>query len=147
VEFGSWETTETVDPETGETHSSIEGVRGWVEVPLKGVGGRETRYHEDGSDLDSALDFTFNRRRENADGLEGGDVLKAMVVQVRICENHQNGKDTHVRGFQVFARDHTHNGGLVMKAKHGKEAVEDDEPATKVVGLEPADWMGEPEIR
>ena len=27
VEFGTWEVTETVDPETGETHSSIEGVR------------------------------------------------------------------------------------------------------------------------
>ncbi|KLJ11752.1 hypothetical protein EMPG_13092, partial [Blastomyces silverae] len=29
-----------------------------------------------------------------------GNVLKAMVIQVRISENHQNGKDTHVRGFQ-----------------------------------------------
>ncbi|PYH96743.1 galactose-binding like protein, partial [Aspergillus ellipticus CBS 707.79] len=31
-----------------------------------------------------------------------GNVLKAMVVQMRVIENHQNGKDTHVRGFQVF---------------------------------------------
>ncbi|KAI5286237.1 phosphatidylserine decarboxylase 1 [Ascosphaera aggregata] len=34
-----------------------------------------------------------------------GNVLKAMVLQMRIIENHQNGKDSHVRGFQVFARD------------------------------------------
>ncbi|RAL16862.1 anaphase promoting complex subunit DOC1 [Aspergillus homomorphus CBS 101889] len=34
-----------------------------------------------------------------------GNVLKAMVIQMRVIENHQNGKDTHVRGFQVFARD------------------------------------------
>ncbi|KAK2783813.1 anaphase promoting complex subunit doc1 [Onygenales sp. PD_12] len=34
-----------------------------------------------------------------------GNVLKAMVLSVRISENHQNGKDTHVRGFQVYARD------------------------------------------
>ncbi|OXV10054.1 hypothetical protein Egran_02183 [Elaphomyces granulatus] len=38
-----------------------------------------------------------------------GNVLKAMVIQVRICENHQNGKDTHVRGFQVFSHDDEHH--------------------------------------
>lgn len=26
-------------------------------------------------------------------------------MQVKILENHQNGKDTHLRGLQVFARD------------------------------------------
>jgi anaphase-promoting complex subunit 10 len=37
---------------------------------------------------------------------EGDDeVLRCMLVQVRICENHQNGKDTHLRGLQIFARD------------------------------------------
>ncbi|MCJ1423597.1 anaphase promoting complex subunit doc1 [Sticta canariensis] len=52
-----------------------EAPRGWVDVNLEGVGSG------------------------------GSDVLKAMVVQVKICENHQNGKDTHVRGVQIFARD------------------------------------------
>ncbi|KAK8233330.1 anaphase-promoting complex, subunit 10/DOC domain-containing protein, partial [Phyllosticta capitalensis] len=32
-------------------------------------------------------------------------VLRAMLVQVRILENHQNGKDTHLRGLQIFAKD------------------------------------------
>ncbi|EMC92248.1 hypothetical protein BAUCODRAFT_52405, partial [Baudoinia panamericana UAMH 10762] len=29
-------------------------------------------------------------------------VLRAFLVQVRILENHQNGKDTHLRGVQIF---------------------------------------------
>ncbi|OCL12542.1 hypothetical protein AOQ84DRAFT_227522 [Glonium stellatum] len=32
-------------------------------------------------------------------------VLRAFLVQVKILENHQNGKDTHLRGLQIFARD------------------------------------------
>ncbi|KAH7128817.1 anaphase-promoting complex, subunit 10/DOC domain-containing protein, partial [Dendryphion nanum] len=29
-------------------------------------------------------------------------VLRAHLVQVKILENHQNGKDTHLRGLQIF---------------------------------------------
>ncbi|KAH7407069.1 galactose-binding domain-like protein [Phaeosphaeria sp. MPI-PUGE-AT-0046c] len=32
-------------------------------------------------------------------------VLRAHLIQVKILENHQNGKDTHLRGLQVFARN------------------------------------------
>lgn len=32
-------------------------------------------------------------------------VLRAHLVQIKILENHQNGKDTHLRGLQIFARD------------------------------------------
>ncbi|KAF2123469.1 galactose-binding like protein [Dothidotthia symphoricarpi CBS 119687] len=32
-------------------------------------------------------------------------VLRAHLVQVKILENHQNGKDTHLRGLQIFARN------------------------------------------
>ncbi|USP74791.1 Anaphase-promoting complex subunit 10 [Curvularia clavata] len=31
--------------------------------------------------------------------------LRAHLLQVKILENHQNGKDTHLRGLQVFARN------------------------------------------
>ena len=92
-------------------------------------------YHED----DYATDFI------------GDDVLKAMVVQVRICENYQNGKDTHVRGFQVFARDET--GGkegrrIVKRGKKGNKPLDDEgEPEGALVGIQEADWMGEPVIR
>lgn len=147
VEFGSWEVVETTDPETGETHSSIEGVRGWIDVPLKGVGGRETRYHENEDILAEQGPIASNGHFDGGDVL-GGDVLKAMVVQVRICENHQNGKDTHVRGFQVFARDHSTPSAIKTRAKgRADEEMAEGEEADEVVGLQPADWMGEPEIR
>jgi anaphase-promoting complex subunit 10 len=32
-------------------------------------------------------------------------VLRAHLVQIKILENHQNGKDTHLRGLQIFARE------------------------------------------
>jgi len=152
VEFGTWEVTETVDPETGETHSSIEGVRGWLDVPLKGVGGRETRYHGNSDTLDDQTEPTLYPLRSDLEENIGGDVLKAMVVQVRICENHQNGKDTHVRGFQVFARDYTNHGEVrtTRKTKPSKQKQangSDEETEIRLVGLQPADWMGDPEIR
>ncbi len=133
--------------------------KGWVDVPLEGVGG--------GDD---------------------GNVLRAMVVQIRVCENHQNGKDTHVRGVQVFAMDERGPKGVrrrgvppVMADEGGEEDIVmgDDElarpsrrpPSSRerkvaptdaveptpmideatrqllVVGLEEPDWMGEPELR
>ncbi|KAF8446619.1 anaphase-promoting complex, subunit 10/DOC domain-containing protein, partial [Terfezia claveryi] len=35
-------------------------------------------------------------------GAGGGGCLRSWLVQVVILGNHQNGKDTHVRGLQVF---------------------------------------------
>jgi hypothetical protein len=142
VEFGSWEVNEVVDQESGEKRAEMESVRGWIDVELKGVGGREKRYHEiveEDGDMD-------------VDGEEEGpgDVLKAMVVQVRIMENHQNGKDTHVRGFQVFARDESSVKEVrkkVKKVKGGRKSKGVDGEGEEVVGLQPADWMGDPEIR
>ncbi|KAF1994554.1 galactose-binding like protein, partial [Amniculicola lignicola CBS 123094] len=29
-------------------------------------------------------------------------ILRAHLVQIKILENHQNGKDTHLRGLQIF---------------------------------------------
>jgi anaphase-promoting complex subunit 10 len=181
VEFGSWEAPEVVDPETGESTSNIDSVRGWIDISLKGVGGRETRYHERNDSPTGitkskktrvsgmTLDFDDLRHRQGTDGalfedelddyheddyatdFIGGDVLKAMVVQVRICENYQNGKDTHVRGFQVFARDET--GGkegrrIVKRGKKGDKPLDDEgEPEGALVGIQEADWMGEPVIR
>ncbi len=150
VEFGSWEVSETTDPDTGETHSSIEGIRGWIDVSLKGVGGRETRYHENADTLERHMRSTSSPFRTDPRDTSGGDVLKAMVVQVRICENHQNGKDTHVRGFQVFARDHVNPGEVrtnVKKGKQRREATEGDEETDEILGLKPASWMADPEIR
>jgi Anaphase-promoting complex, subunit 10 (APC10) len=168
VEFGNWQVLESIDPQTGEPKSNIDGVRGWIDVPLKGVGGREARYYEvveqDEMDLDEVDGSTQAERtalrafspsggvgkRVNGEAEAAGDVLKAMVVQVRICENHQNGKDTHVRGFQVFARDEASMKEVRKKVKKHKALKQTEEDAVEeqeVVSLQPADWMGDPEIR
>jgi Anaphase-promoting complex, subunit 10 (APC10) len=187
VEFATWEVQDQVDPETGETTSGVDNVRGWIDISLRGVGGRDTSYH--GTDLTpkpkkpakaSISRAEFYRKhgldppphpRTSKDALAvaeehpdedpvlaatGGDVLKCMLVQVRICENHQNGKDTHVRGFQVFARDeNTGKGSRKIIKKSVMQGGADEASAgaggnneeEEILGIEEADWMGEPEIR
>ncbi|KAJ5765012.1 hypothetical protein N7520_004571 [Penicillium odoratum] len=113
VEFATWEG---------------DGPCGWVDIQLEGVGGRNGGWvRENLSQKDRAVKSARRKSQKHDNGqdsepsdteaLDGvdpigdeldpycGNVLKAMVIQVRIMENHQNGKDTHVRGFQVFACD------------------------------------------
>ncbi|KAK2813755.1 hypothetical protein FQN50_000153 [Emmonsiellopsis sp. PD_5] len=115
VEFAVW---------TGEAPS------GWVDIDLAGVGGRhhhhqkkkkaasgrrkshhhpETRPQRDIDDHDDDHDLSSDPDSNSDSSADldpsTGNVLKTMVLSVRISENHQNGKDTHVRGFQVYARD------------------------------------------
>ena len=98
-----------------------EGPRGWVEVGLDGVGGGGGG---------------------GGSGREEG--LKCMVVQVRVCENHQNGKDTHVRGVQIFARDERWRGGREGRRGKGEEGGREEEGDG---GLVEPEWMAEPELR
>ncbi|KAB8069107.1 galactose-binding domain-like protein [Aspergillus leporis] len=181
VEFATWEG---------------EGPCGWVNVPLEGVGGRNegwvrrkrrTRPRKSGkgksawpdymfSDTENAAEFGLaayddddSADENDEDDPYAGSVLKAMVIQMRVIENHQNGKDTHVRGFQVFARDDERrrignapsasaDGRIrrhsVRKSLHG--AADDsadgrdilgDRDGRKIATLEEPDWMGEPVIR
>ncbi|CAD0038352.1 unnamed protein product [Aureobasidium pullulans] len=79
--------------------------------------------------------------------------------QVRILENHQNGKDTHLRGLQIFARDErAEDGGLAegVDAKEGALADRVDMPvrskekrtrSESLPKLKKASWMMEPELR
>jgi anaphase-promoting complex subunit 10 len=96
-----------------------------------------------------------------------GNVLKAMVLQMRVIENHQNGKDTHVRGFQVFARDddrrrignapsasadgrtRRHSARKSLRAAADDDGCDGNGESTrgKVTALEEPDWMGDPVIR
>jgi anaphase-promoting complex subunit 10 len=85
-----------------------EGPRGWVEIGLDGC------------------------------GCEGESVLRCMCVQVRVLENHQNGKDTHIRGVQIFARDERVRRGEGDGEEEGEEAGR---------GLLEPEWMGEPDLR
>lgn len=72
--------------------------------------------------------------------------LRAFVVQVRVLENHQNGKDTHVRGVQIFAQDDKRKKARAAVADEDGKAINGFE-GTEAVGMEEPDWMQEPEIR
>lgn len=156
VEFQTWE---------GEAPC------GWVDIPLDGVGGRSNRRRKRKGGrrrsyvLDSSSDLGINESEEDItdddsddpDNPYEGSTLKAMVLQMRICENHQNGKDTHVRGFQVFAHDddrrrvHTASRSRrqsMRKSLQGsREKKEQDGEDDRIHTLKEPDWMGEPVIR
>ncbi|OOQ87729.1 putative anaphase promoting complex subunit 10 (APC10) [Penicillium brasilianum] len=172
---------------------------GWVDVPLEGVGGRNggwvredmvRRKHRSKRTRQQVGRHGKDTRGEGEpdeeDDLEGedydvaedpeepyaGNVLKAMVIQMRVMENHQNGKDTHVRGFQVFAcddnrrrvaaapsasadgRHRRHSArqslrGAIPGLMHSRTGSQDVETSRLIStsGLDEPDWMGEPVIR
>ncbi|KAL2075929.1 hypothetical protein VTL71DRAFT_872 [Oculimacula yallundae] len=101
---------------------NFEQPKGWLDVPLDHVGG--------GPD---------------------GKTLRAFLVQVRIVENHQNGKDTHVRGLKIYARDDKARAGLGGllgdEVREMKSAMKSVGSATERGWLVEPDWMGEPELR
>lgn len=154
---------------------------GWVNIPLTGVGGKIRRRRKSrsmgssssrrrtGNDGDLYDDSLDEEGEDDPDDPYAGNVLRAMVVQVRVCENHQNGKDTHVRGFQVFAHDddrrriaavkatagaanagqqgHNRRKSVQGDSQDGFGGAEDEETKGKRHGLDEPDWMGEPVIR
>lgn len=171
VEFATWEG---------------DGPCGWVDIPLEGVGGRNggwvrdagkkrastrrrTMVYRNCDDPAHAHDdecdpcYEFHEPDSQDEDPYAGNVLKAMVIQMRIMENHQNGKDTHVRGFQVFACDDSRRMGAAPSASadarrrrpslrglhdlRGREASEDADAGFATTGLDEPDWMGEPVIR
>jgi len=81
-------------------------------------------------------------------GVDGRAEVRAMVVQIRICENHQNGKDTHLRGVQIFAEDQRVGPDRAFhEMMERKAGVGRRDRTSEMVGLMEADWMREPEIR
>lgn len=88
---------------------------------------------------------------ENVGGGDDGKTLRAFLVQVRIMENHQNGKDTHVRGLKIYARDERLGGGGlgVLDEMEGRSrtARETQSHGAERTSLIEPDWMGDPEIR
>ncbi|KZF24066.1 galactose-binding like protein [Xylona heveae TC161] len=95
---------------------SFEQPRGWIDVDLTGVGGRDSTAGGTGRHqpppaapvTDPATGATEDASAAAAARLGAdGNVLRAFLLQLRITENHQNGKDTHLRGLQIFARDHS----------------------------------------
>lgn len=62
---------------------TLESPVGWQQVPIAGAGG----------DPD-------------------GNTLVSYVLQMQILENHQNGKDTHLRGIKIYAFDSESSRGV-----------------------------------
>lgn len=101
--------------------------KGWINVSLDGVGG--------GPD---------------------GNTLRAFLVQVKVVENHQNGKDTHLRALKIYAKDdQAEKGGMgQVDVALGKvdrlwpgtrDRWKKDVPAADM--LSEPDWMGGAELR
>ncbi|KAK3396933.1 putative DOC1 protein [Sordaria brevicollis] len=55
----------------------------------------------------------------NCGGAPDGHSLSCWIVQAHIKENHQNGKDTHIRGIKIFAIDENTVLGGAMMAEEG----------------------------
>lgn len=87
-------------------------------------------------------------------------VLRCHLVQIKILENHQNGKDTHLRGLQIFARDGEEGGprrkkggamgglveGAMSRGSRGARGGGGGEMKERR-GLAKSEWMVEPSIR
>jgi anaphase-promoting complex subunit 10 len=68
-----------------------------------------------------------------------GQSLCCWVVQMHIKENHQNGKDTHIRGIKIYALDdHQSLGGPAREPIHGSGNDSDDDHA-RVMNLAEGD--------
>lgn len=75
---------------------SLENPQGWQQVPIAGAGGEPD-----------------------------GNTLVSYVLQMQILENHQNGKDTHLRGIKIYAFDpDSAQGGGVTERSDLEDIVE-----------------------
>lgn len=124
---------------------SFEQPTGWIEVDFSNVGPVEQDENDD-DDENMHREVDWSKR----------PVLRAFVVQVRILENHQNGKDTHLRAVQVFARDEAagvqRGNGAALSARSANTALPLRTQAPAVAKKEGnnirlADWMLEPDLR
>ena len=120
---------------------SFEHPTGWIDVDFSNVGPIEP---DDDEESDPSNEIDWSKR----------PVLRAFLVQVRILENHQNGKDTHLRAVQLFARDETQetrrNKGVPSKTAPDvaiRSRVDHKSQSREPNNLKMASWMLEPDLR
>ncbi|KAH8885008.1 galactose-binding like protein [Thozetella sp. PMI_491] len=58
-------------------------------------------------------------------GGRDGNSLVCWIAQMHVKENHQNGKDTHIRGIKIYAADESLSGGPVSVALDEADAKAD----------------------
>jgi anaphase-promoting complex subunit 10 len=133
-----------------------EDPHGWVEVPLDGCGGRASGRGYGGLGAEGFSDDSMDELDGPIYDEDDGCVLRCMCVQIRVLENHQNGKDTHVRGVQLYARDEKlrRQGRAASVARRvageetdSKAQAENTKINEGVASILDVDWLGEPEIR
>lgn len=121
---------------------SFEQPTGWIDVDFSNVGPIEDD-NDDDSD-EGAKEIDWSKR----------PALRAFLVQVKILENHQNGKDTHLRAVQLFAKDEMHQARRVMPALSKAPKKQPAAPIPKKIqvhkelnNIKMASWMMEPDLR
>ncbi|GAB1731625.1 hypothetical protein NU195Hw_g4186t1 [Hortaea werneckii] len=118
---------------------SVSEPQGWYEVSFDNVGRVDP---EDESDEeDPRKDVDWSKR----------PVLRAFLIQVRILENHQNGKDTHLRAVQLFARDDSEiqrrPANEAKTALPVRTAPQLTAKRKQQNNIKMASWMMEPDLR
>lgn len=108
----------------------------------------------------SNLTFTQPKGWQDVDlsnvGGGKGDELRCFLVQIKIVENHQNGKDTHLRGLKLYAKDER-TGRMIdknvtirdreEKSSDGDKGKEDARKDKDADSLAEPRWMTELELR
>ncbi len=118
---------------------SFDQPTGWFDVDFTRVA---TLEESDIDEEDDQKEIDWSKR----------PVLRAFLVQVRILENHQNEKDTHLRAVQLFACDDetskSRNEVKELSTTAGfpwaGEVVRSKKAANNI---KLASWMGDPDLR
>lgn len=120
---------------------SFEQPTGWIDVDFSGVGPIEPTQDQE---AESLKDIDWSKR----------PVLRAFLIQIRILENHQNGKDTHLRAVQLFARDETQDPHQPRRISEHAVSTLPVRAAGRSVkrqsqsnGIKMASWMMDPDLR
>ncbi|GAM90712.1 hypothetical protein ANO11243_087570 [Dothideomycetidae sp. 11243] len=111
---------------------TFEQPKGWIDVDFSKVGPLPDA-SMDGTDGD--IDWVSQ------------PILRAFLLQVRIVENHQNGKDTHLRGLQIFSVDPTATQGKTTQSVSTRSMQAVKPKKSKSNPIRKASWMLEPELR
>lgn len=118
---------------------SVSEPTGWYHVNFGNVGRVEEGGESDDEDPYKEIDWSKR------------PVLRCFLVQVRILENHQNGKDTHLRAVQLFARDESEQPRRMASEKVGalplRTASRPVGKKREVNNVKMASWMMEPDLR